>query len=221
MPKESLGFSDEQLERHAKLKAEKMATVITGDDVIHLEYFYGILDKNDIQTYETDLQKLGVRLSHFDKSGLVFASLDDYTLQVFFGLSSPIVKLLGEGVLTNIVWETVKAIAISSWRKVKARNTQPHGKKINFGLKMKFKDDRLASFKLNSDFSEETTLKAMDMILQYVNIQKSDTAHDALPDFCEYDEKTDTWCKVDVMESFRKMASEQKVKRTGGRSSGS
>ncbi len=114
MPKESLGFTEEQLEHHAKLNAEKMATVITGDDVIHLEYFYGIIDKDDVQKYQTDLQKVGIRLSHFDKNGLVFANLDDYTLHVFFGLSLPIVKLLGEGILTNVVWETIQALAISS-----------------------------------------------------------------------------------------------------------
>jgi hypothetical protein len=156
---------------------------------------------------------VGLQLSHFDKSGIVFNSIDDYTLQVFFGISYPIVKLLGEGILTNIVWETLKAVTIASWKKVKSKNNQTSGKKMNFGLKMKFKDNKLTDFNLNTDFSEETAVKAVGLILNFMSNQKFEPIKNGLTDFCEFDESDNTWHKVDVMEEFRKKAKEQEAQR--------
>ncbi|MES2417053.1 MAG: hypothetical protein V4541_02640 [Bacteroidota bacterium] len=207
------GFSNEQIDSHAQMMAKKTASIKSGEDVIHLDYFHGILDQTDVQNYESGLKKVGIRLSYFDKSGIVFNSIDEYTLQVFFGVSYPIVKLIGEGMLTNVVWEALKAVTIVCWKKVKSKNNQTFGKKMNFGLKMKFKDSKLTDFKLNTDFSEETTVKALGLIFNYMSSQKSEPIKDGLPDFCEFDETDNSWHKVDVMEEFRKKAKEQEAKR--------
>lgn len=77
---------------------------------------------------------------------------------------------------------------------------------------MKFKDHKLAEFKLNSDLSEESTLKAMDLIFNFMNRQKSEPSNNRLTDFYEFNE-SENWHKVDLMEEFRKKAKQREERK--------
>jgi len=214
-------YTNADAEKLAEKMQMKYSTIKRGPKVIHLDYYGSVLDENDISEIEHEVNNAGLELSRFDKSGVAFASVDDYTLHIALFISSPISKLIFEHLGKNIAWEVVKASAIKIWRKVKSkRDTQQSTgvpKKVNVGLRISLDNGKITDFHLDGELAEETVLIVMDKVLNYSERQNQLPVDPGdMPGFVEYDEELDELKLVDVMQEFRKMAEAQAAKRKAG-----
>ena len=57
-------WTDEQIEKQAKFMADKYSTIKKGPNVIHLEYFGGLITDLDIQEIENNISTVGLELSN-------------------------------------------------------------------------------------------------------------------------------------------------------------
>lgn len=67
-------------EKQARLMSDKYLTVKEGPNVLHLDYFDGLLTKEEIKQINSDISKVGLELSHFDKTGVPHACIEDFIL---------------------------------------------------------------------------------------------------------------------------------------------
>jgi hypothetical protein len=167
-------LTDEQIEKQARFMADKYATIKTGPNVIHLDYFGGLITDIDIHEIENNISNIGLELSHFDKNGVPYAALDDFTLQIAFFLNNPDVTNVILGISAGALWDTIKNTSIFVWRKLKDRywiqqqKGDKQSKKINFGLHIKLDNLTSVNLKLNGEQSEETVLKALDKMVDLI-----------------------------------------------------
>jgi hypothetical protein len=213
----SPGLSEEFIDRQVELKAKNQETVKKGPNVVHLDYFSGIIDEGDINDFEETLTKADLVLSRYDKSGVVYASLQEFTLQVAIAFGPNLVSSL----VQSATWDAIKVVTKKSWQLVRSRNlrsvdtNQTH--ELNFGLKISFQNNKVTEFHLQSGFSPEVYEKAMDKILEFALKQDHQpVASNGLADFMEFDTTSDDWGKVDVMAKFRERAEEQSRLRNQG-----
>lgn len=203
-----LDWTDEEVENYASFMYEKYSTIKNGVNVIHLDYYGGLITITEIADIENSLKEFNLELSRFDKNGVPYASFEDFNLQVAIFLSAPIVQniLLGLGV--NALWDTIKKTAFFVWTKLKQRHwNRPveQGRKanLNFGLKVKLDKNTGFDFKLDGDLSEELVLEALDKTLDLLkSADKKDSPKK--PDFYIFDKQTRKWTKIDIMNEIRK-----------------
>ncbi|WP_311266658.1 hypothetical protein, partial [Xanthomonas sp. WCS2017Noco2-62] len=72
-------WSEEEVINYATKMYNKMLTVKQGDNVIHLDYFEGLIIRNEISEIENLLGDGKLELSRFDKNGFAYNSIDDFT----------------------------------------------------------------------------------------------------------------------------------------------
>jgi hypothetical protein len=191
---------------------QKKSTILRGDDVIHLDYFHGLIDDFDIRHITDKFRDMDIRLSRYDKNGISFANLKDYTLQISLALSNPIVQGVIAGLTVNAVWAGLKRTTLFIWEKVRCRQIPiPDKSKMNFGLRLQAENGAWVDFKLDGDFSEQTVLNALDKMLPMIQ-QKGKFEPEKL-NFLVFDLENNEWTLVDTMAEFRRIAAEQQLKR--------
>lgn len=213
-------WSEEEVINYATKMYNKMLTVKQGDNVIHLDYFEGLIIRNEISEIENLLGDGKLELSRFDKNGFAYNSIDDFTLQVSLYLNNTIVQNILLGVAGNIVWESIKKTSIFIWKTIKKRHwdTEEAKKhKINFGLRIKTKEGKSISLNLDSELSENTIATVLDQSLNIIReSNKSDEqemSHKlSYPaDFYIFDKEKKLWLEVDITEEIRKKHSKQNL----------
>lgn len=206
-------WSEKDIINYATKMYNKMLTVKKGDNVIHLDYFDGLIISSEISEIENLLGDGKLELSRFDKNGFAYNSIDDFTLQVSLYLNSPIVQNILLGVAGNIVWDSIKKTSIFIWKRIKKRhwNTEEAKKhKINFGLRVRTADGKSISLNLDSELSEDTLTEALDKSLEVIKeLNKTDKqkkSHELYypADFYVFNKEKKLWLEVDVMEEIRK-----------------
>lgn len=195
-------WTDEQIEAQADFMSKKYSTLKQGDDVIHLDYYSVIITDNDIIAIENELEKFNLQLSRFDKMGVPYASVEDFMLQMAFFLGDKTTQDVLTGVGTNALWDAIKALTISVWVKIRSSRFK-NDKSINYGIKLSLDKNTKFEFKIDGDFSEETALKALDKIIDFLKTTKvNDTIK--RPEFVTFNERTEKWEIVDVDAELRK-----------------
>lgn len=205
-------WTDEKVETHVNVMAAKHATVKHGPNVIHLDYYHGLLDINDIQEIESDFKAIGYELSRFDKTGVLYASLEDYTLQLSYYLSDPIVQNLLLGLGTNAIWDTIKKIVIYTWQRVRSKkvvDNRGQSKTLNFGLKLQIGDNTKLDLKLDGEVSEATTLQALDKVIDLIKETKPNI-HPKRERLFVYKTSNKKWVEVDVLNEIKKKLKKKK-----------
>ncbi|KFF75999.1 hypothetical protein HX13_01190 [Chryseobacterium sp. P1-3] len=101
-------WSEDDVSSYATMMYNKMLTVKQGDNVVHLDYFDGLIVSDEIFEIEKLLGDSKLELSRFDKSGIPYNSIEDFTLQVALCISDPIVQNILLGMAGNIAWDSIK-----------------------------------------------------------------------------------------------------------------
>lgn len=199
-------WPEERLEEYITMMASKYSTIKKGPNVIHLEYYHGLIDDNDIAEIENNISPQGLLLSRFDKNGVPYASIRDFTLQIALFLSDPIVQTILLGIGTNALWDSIKASTLLIWRRLKQRVWHlPENERratINFGLKVRLDADTSFDLKLDGEVNEETTLQALDKIIDLLKSVKANQSKKRNK-FFVYDKKKG-WVDINVMEEIMK-----------------
>lgn len=206
-------MTEEEKVKYFKFIEKKKETLLKGDDVVHLEYFHGPINDSDIKHITDQLKSIELRLSRYDKSGIIYANLEDFTLQVALCIKNPIVQTVVGGVALNAVWAGLKSSAIYLWSKIKNRDLLETTSKMQFGLRMQLPNGATADFKLNGEFSEQTVITALDKILPALRVP-IDFETERL-NFLVFDPESQQWHLVDTMAEFRRIAEEQRLNRNG------
>lgn len=207
----SIPYSEDQINRILDGTEANHTNMKQGPNVIHLEYYSSVLSDNDIQEIEAQLSSLDLELSRFNKTGLIYNSLSDFSLDVFFTLQEPIVKLIAEGFAVNIAWESIKYLFISTLNRIKS-NIQDN-KKPKYGLRMKFKDNKLIDFRLDNIESPEMLSLALDKATEFIKEEREPKDTILLSDYCEFVLEKEDWEAIDRMAEWKKKADEQAIAR--------
>lgn len=208
-------WTEEQLDEYADFMEKKYSTIKHGDNVVHLDYFGGLLNDNDISEIENILSKNNLELSRFDKSGIPYASVDDFILQVALFLSDRTTQDVIIGLTSSALWDTIKATTFYMWRAVRNRTQTivtartSRQRKINCGIKLSLDKNTKFEFKIDGELSEETALKSLDKILDFMKTVKP---HQTIKhaDFVIFNTENDIWEIVDVNAEIRKRTKEAK-----------
>ena len=212
------GLSEVQIEKQIEIKANNHANLKKGPYVVHLEYYHGILDDQDIGELEELLGQAGLELSRHNKTGQVYANIQDYALQISIAFGPSIVT----AIMQSATWDVIKAITKKSWQLIANRGgslrTFGSAETMNFGLKIKLENNRISEFHLDSKLPPEVFDKAMEKFLEYVSSQQPEPViPSAIPDFMTFDIESEEWGKVDVMAKFREIAEQQARERAANR----
>jgi len=197
------GWSDKDVNDHALKMSKKYSTIKQGPNVVHLDYYHGLIQDDEIIEIENELSTAGLELSRFDKNGVMYASLQDFTLQIALIISHPVVQKLLSDTTNEVTWKAIKAVTLYAWRKIKMRMgstlSSPNSKKLNFGMKLSKGNNMSMDFKLDGEFTEELVLKALDKVLVAMNKDAENTMS-----FNRFDQETESWKEVNIHEELRK-----------------
>lgn len=202
------------MREYEKRMAEKELTVKRGDNVVHVNYYEGIITSEDLNAVDDQLKVIQLELSSYDKSGVMYASLEDFTNLMNVVINHELTKNVVFGVVSNIVWETIKAITLKIHKKVKGHSitkisTKPTNKELTFGLHLSLNRNTGFEFRLDAKLSTETVDKALDKAKDYVKTQTPNESYKQ-PKFLYYDEKKNEWVVVDVMAEIRKQTNKKR-----------
>jgi hypothetical protein len=200
-------WSEEQLDDYAEKMAKKYSTIKQGNNVVHLDYYGGLINDNDIASIELSLSSVNIELSRFDKSGVPYASLEQFMLQIALFLGDKTTQDVLSGVGTNALWDTIKSVTFYVWRTVRNRTAvvKPNSKNtLNCGIKMTVDKNTKFDFKIDGDLSDEAALKAIDKILDFL---KTVTPNQIIkrPDFVTFNQETERWEIIDVNAEMKKL----------------
>ena len=96
-------FKSNTWKEYEKMMTEKEKYIKKGPNVIHLEYLGKMLTDKDINDYEIKLKDVGLELSRFDKSEVMYASLDKYSLIAYILLAQPIIGEFIKDMTSNVL----------------------------------------------------------------------------------------------------------------------
>lgn len=202
---------------YKKRMEEKELTVKRGVNAVHINYFYGIITADDLEDADSKLKSVELELSSYDKSGVAYASLEDFTNLMNVIVNHEITKNIVFGVVGNIVWETIKAITLNVFKKVKGKSitkvsTKPTKNELTFGIHLSLNKNTGFEFRLDTKLSTETIDKALDQAKDYVKTQTPNERYKH-PTFLYYDEKKHEWIAVDVMAELNKKTAKKSTTR--------
>jgi hypothetical protein len=162
------------------LQQEKLKSVKAGPNVIHIDYYQGVLEQDDLTYISNLLAKNNLEFSSYNKSGTLYAHFDAFSLSMFITIAQPILIQFLDDVYPNATWDCIKLIASGIAKKVSKRQKlyeyngkKMKKKKIKYGLKIVTPTGTHVEFELNGHMSEKTISKALDRTLGIIsNISK-------------------------------------------------
>lgn len=194
--------------KYEKLNEERRKTVKKGDNVIHLSYLGGLIDNEEIREIEETLKQSQLELSCFNKSGLLQAAFEDYLNVVYIAINTPLISNILTGVVSSIVWDSIKVTVKKVWDKVKNEEYikltagSQEKKKITFGLEIKLDKNTSFNFRLDGDMSEKLVEKSLDKAFDYLKEQQLNKNYKHSY-FMTYNSTNENWNKLDVEEQLR------------------
>lgn len=205
------------MREYERRMAEKELTVKRGDNVVHVNYYEGIITSEDLKEINEQLAVVHLEISSYDKNGVMYASLEDFTNLMNVVINHELTKNVVFGVVGNIVWETIKVITLKIFKKVKGQSitkisTKPTKKELTFGLHLSLNKNTGFEFRLDTRLSNETVDKALDKAKEYVKAQTPNEKYKQ-PQFLYFDEKKDDWVVVDVMEEITKQSNKKRERK--------
>jgi hypothetical protein len=208
-------WTESELDDYVNLMEEKNRTVKKGENVIHLDYYGGLLTDSEIEEISSILNRSNLELSRYDKSGIMFAAVDDFILQVAIFLNDKTTQDILIGVGSGALWDTIKHVSLYIWKKVhnkflnKVSAHKVSKQKLNFGIKLVLDKNTKFEFKISGNISEELALKSMDNILNFLRDVKPNVSNRP-PDFVVYNSTKDKWEILNILEEIRKKEEKKK-----------
>ena len=209
-------WETEEYKEYEKFLKEKEKFIKHGPDVIHLTHLGPVFNKVKLKEIENGLSKNGVRLSHYDKSGDMFAALEDFSLITYLAISQPIIGELINGVFPNALWDTIKFTVSSIHQKVKNRNynratiDEVVSKPMTFGMKVQIDKNTSFDFKLEGEFDENIVNSSLDRMLDYLKEIKPNPVYKRTV-FVVFDSKKGKWERVDVEKEIQELIEKGKL----------
>ncbi len=206
-------WSDVEVEKYATIMSEKYSTIKRGDNVIHLDYYDGLITATEISDIEKSLKEFDLELSRFDKNGVPYASIEDFNLHIAIFLSASIVQNILHGLGSNALWDTIKNITYFVWAKVKQRHWDRPAEKqrktnLNFGLKVNIDKNKSFELKLDGDLSDELVFDVLEKMLDLLKSAENKDRHQT-NNFYIFDKQFKKLTKVDKMNEVSKKLEKQ------------
>ncbi|RKE55909.1 hypothetical protein [Sphingobacterium detergens] len=188
-------------------KSDQISKMKEGDNVVLLEYFGGLITESETLYIEELLNNGNLELNKFDKSGIPYASIQDFTLQMSLYLQDPIIQNLVLSVSGGAIWEALKLSSVFIWNTVKERHWNSKEKQekhtINFGFKYSTKNGDKIDINLNGDLSPEQLNKALDVLPTLIS-ESNNVNHPMNSGFYYFDKDQNKWIGIDVIEEIKK-----------------
>jgi hypothetical protein len=200
-------MSDGVIDHQVEIKAKNHATLKKGPNIVHLDYYSGIISDGEIVEIEKTLKGTGLELSRYDKTGSVYANLQDFSLQIAIAFGPTLVVTL----MQSAVWDAIKAVTKISWESVRSKLIRKSStgelQSPNFGMRIIFENHQIKEFQLPAGLSAADYDKAMDKIFDFISSQRELPAQSQeMPDFMKFDTESAEWGKVDVIAAMRSLA---------------
>lgn len=208
-------LQSEEYKKYEKKMIDKKKTIIHADNAIHLDYLGKMISEEDIKRFEEIAKNSGLQLSRFDKSGVMHASLDQYSLITYLFVAQPVIGGIIIGVGANAMWDAIKYILISTWKNVRNKSYQKissgeiQDKKLTFGLKVSLDENTGFDFELSGDFDEKVIDKSLNKVLKFLKDKKINEEYQH-PKYVYYSPERDEWIEINVEEEIRKNILEQR-----------
>jgi hypothetical protein len=202
--------NSDEWKAYEKMMIEKEKYIKKGPNVIHIVYLGSLFTEADFFEFESKLNGVGLELSRFDKSGVMYASLDKFDLVTYISIAPPIVVELIKGIGSNATWDVIKYLLISAWEKVRNKSYTratthfSEKKEISFGLKVSIDKNTNFNMSLKGDLDESVIQNSLDKVLDFLKEQNRNEKYKQ-PDFVYFDSASNKWVKVDVESEIRKM----------------
>nr|WP_319999152.1 hypothetical protein [uncultured Draconibacterium sp.] len=209
-------WQTKEYKEYEEFLKEKEKFIKHGPDVIHLTHLGPVFDQVELKEIENRLSKNGIQLSHYDKSGDMYAALEDFSLITFLAISQPIIGELINGILPNALWDTIKFTVSSIHQKVKNRNCnratidEVVSKPMTFGMKVQIDKNTSFDFKLDGEFDENIVNSSLDKVLDYLKEQKPNSVYKRT-EFVVFDSSNKKWKIVDIEKEMLKLMKEGKL----------
>jgi hypothetical protein len=203
-------MNSDRWKEYEKRMLEKQKHLKKGPNVVHLHYLGSMFSEEDFKLYEKNLTKADLEFSRYDQSGDIKASFDLYELVTFVAVTQPIINEIIKGVGSNVAWDAIKLLLYSGWKRIRGRKYSKYGsrtsskKEISFGLKVPIDDNTAFDFKLNGDLDEDTFLKSLDMILEFLDKRKPNSNRKR-PNLVYFDKDKNEWIEIDVDNEIKKL----------------
>lgn len=200
-------LSDSIIDHQVEIKAKNHATQKRGPNVVHLDYYGGIISDGEIVEIEKILKGTGLELSRYDKTGSVYANLQDFSLQIAIAFGPTLVVTL----MQSAVWDAIKAVTKISWEAVRSKLIRKSStgelQSPNFGMRIIFENHQVKEFQLSAGLSATDYDKAMDKLFAFICSQRElPVQSQEMPDFMKFDTESAEWGKVDVIAAMRSLA---------------
>lgn len=205
-------WPDDLIKREAEKRAKKYSTLKQGNNVIHIEYYSVFLDDSDIIEIEKNLKVAELELSRFDRLGVPFASLRDFSLDLFLLISNPIVQNILLGVSSSIIWDSIKASTLLVWKRFIHKQQNTGDTSMNCGMEIQIDEYTNIQLKFEGNGAEEEMQEALDKILNLIHSIKT-TEINKNNNFFIYDKDLKNWKALDRMKEIAKIAQAKKKTR--------
>lgn len=178
---------------------------------IMLKYYKGLVDEDELETYKLQLREIDIELMEYDKSYVAMACLEDFTNQVNLMISSPIVKAIMMGLMTNVSYDLLKRTIIWMWNSLigkeitKVRsNGSCEVKEATFGFSASIDKVTQIDFRLSGDISDEDKNKCIEKAFDILKDSSKKISPYGL-NFAKYDHEKEEWILIDIHEERRKV----------------
>ncbi|WP_145050770.1 hypothetical protein [Paenibacillus xylanexedens] len=187
-----------------------MKETVTPEYKLGLFYVSGPIDESDLLLMSSDLNENGIQFIALDKSGQIYASIDEFSNVFSFLVSSSLAMGLVSGILASATWDSIKTVILRTFKKVKNKKCNKitkngvEEKQITFGIEVKINDDHY-NFKFNGISSDEAMREALDNIMSLLQNKQSLSSEinhlsgSGLPNYiATYDEVSKIWIVRDT-----------------------
>jgi len=201
-------MNSEAYKNHKKKLDEKKKTIKNGENVVHINYYEGILNKDDLKEYSVSLEKIELQLSSYDKNGVMYASLEEYSNLMNVVLTDELTKNILYGVAGNLIWDTIKTLTKKIFTKVKNKNLnhlsggRSKKKNVTFWIHLSLNEYTGFDFRLDGKFNSKTIEKSLEQATEFVKVQTPKEKYDH-PLFLYYDHKKKEWVAVDMIKEIK------------------
>ena len=194
--------------KQKKLEEERAKTVKYGKDVVHISYLGSVINGDDLANYEEDLKKANLQISSYNKSGIIYNSIEDYSNLINVVVNSDLTKNIIFGVAGNLVWDTIKLVTKKIFNKTKNKKVDHYTaskktkKELTFGISLSLNRNTGFNFRLHGKLKAKDIDKALDKASEFVREQKENKDYKH-PLFLYYDDKNNKWIAVDMLEDIK------------------
>lgn len=157
-----------QIEAKADEEVERYAATLSDANALHLNYYSNIISKKDLAVFSKELESFQIPLSSFNKSGVAYANLEDFSNMMNVVLQSELVKNIFNKVIASAAWDLIKSMIKSVFAKTK-NETVNHNtgskttkKNVTFGFHFSVNSYTGLTFRLD----RKSTVEEVDQQLE-------------------------------------------------------